>query len=273
MVPALSGEYSYGTNVEIGYFDQQMAQYTSDKTVMDDFWDEYPNLTQTEVRNSLGALLFTQDEVFKEVSMLSGGEKVRLALAKIFKRKPNMLILDEPTNHMDIVGKETLESMLVDYPGTVVFVSHDRYFVKKVATKLLYMEEDRVRLYEFGYDQYEQEMEALYSDDIPRADITKGKVVSADYGRPESKGKGAVDEVIKPGRQSYLESKERSKLERKRKKMEEQMEKLEADIAARKEEFQDPANASDYVKLQDIQNEIDEMEEELLTLMAEWVSS
>ena len=118
-IPALSGEYRFGTNVQIGYFDQQMAMYTSNKTVLDDFWDEYPNLTETEARNALGAFLFSGDDVFKNVNMLSGGEKVRLALCKILKTRPNVLVLDEPTNHMDIVGKETLESMLKDYKGSI----------------------------------------------------------------------------------------------------------------------------------------------------------
>ena len=118
-----------------------MAHYTSDATVMDDYWAEYPNLTQTEVRNALGAFLFTGDDVFKQVSMLSGGERVRLALCKILKKKPNLLILDEPTNHMDIVGKEALEQMLKGYQGTLVFVSHDR----GVTT-----------YYPFGYEQYEE---------------------------------------------------------------------------------------------------------------------
>ena len=270
-MPALSGEYRYGTNVEIGYFDQQMAQYTSDKTVMDDFWDEYPTLTQTEVRNSLGALLFTQEEVFKEVRMLSGGEKVRLALAKIFKRKPNVLILDEPTNHMDIIGKETLESMLIDYPGTVIFVSHDRYFVRKVATKLLFMEEDKVRLYEFGYEQYEEEMSAINADDDFAESVTKGKVISDGTERKISKDAGecAVD-PIKSGQQSYLEGKERARLEKRKKKLEEQIEQTEQEIDIKKEELADPSNSSDYVKLQDIQNEIDKLEEQLLELMTEW---
>ena len=280
-VPALSGEYRYGTNVEIGYFDQQMAQYTSDKTVMDDFWDEYPTLTQTEVRNSLGALLFTGEEVFKEVRMLSGGEKVRLALAKIFKKKPNMLILDEPTNHMDIVGKETLESMLIDFPGTVIFVSHDRYFVKKVATKLLFMEEDKVRLYEFGYEQYEEELAALDNDEDTPGGITKGKIISSDTGigtgTKERKKPSADADIssmsgdpVKTAQQSYLEGKEKARIEKKKKKLEEQIEQTENEIDERKAELEDPANASDYMKLQDIQNEIDALEEKLLELMTEW---
>ena len=284
IVPALSGEYSYGTNVEIGYFDQQMARYMSDKTVMDDFWDAYPNLTQTEVRNALGALLISGDDVFKEVSMLSGGEKVRLALAKIFKSKPNVLILDEPTNHMDIVGKETLESMLIDFPGTVIFVSHDRYFVKKVATRLLLMDEGVVKWYEFGYDQYEQEVEALNRDDDSYRDVTRGKVISGATGMDlpahntdKTNISMRTGDVHKepsesPGsaRQTYLEGKEKARLEKKKKKLEEEIEKVEQELDVKKEELENPANASDYVKLQDIQDEIDKLEERLLELMTEW---
>lgn len=290
IIPALSGEFSYGTNVEIGYFDQQMARYTSDKTVMDDFWDSYPTLTQTEVRNALGALLISGDDVFKEVSMLSGGEKVRLALAKIFKSKPNVLILDEPTNHMDIVGKETLESMLIDFPGTVIFVSHDRYFVKKVATKLLFMGEDSVKWYEFGYDQYEQEMEALNSYDDSYRDVTRGKVTGATgtvlLGHPadnintsrcngnvpkeQSQWHSCQEPLQKSAQQSYLEGKEKARLEKKKKKLEEDIERIEGEIDRRKEELADPSNASDYIKLSEIQNEIDGMEEELLLLMSQW---
>ena len=273
LVPALSGEYRYGTNVETGYFDQQMAQYTSDKTVLDDFWDEYPDLTQTEVRNALGALLLSGDDVFKEVSMLSGGEKVRLALAKIFKRKPNVLILDEPTNHMDIVGKETLESMLTYFPGTVIFVSHDRYFVKKVATKLLLMDEDSVRWYEFGYDQYEQEIEAQNDEDSGFRDVTRGKVISAAVKEEpvrDTVAAGASEEGVKSARQSFMEGKEKARLEKKRQKYEEEIERIGREIDKKKEELSDPGNASDYVKLSDIQNEIDSMEEELLLLMSQW---
>lgn len=288
-IAPLSGEYSYGTNVEIGYFDQQMAQYVSDKTVIDDFWDQYPNLTQTEVRNALGALLFTGDEVFKDVRMLSGGEKVRLALAKIFKSRPNMLILDEPTNHMDMVGKETLESMLCNYPGTVIFVSHDRYFVKKVATRLMIMDNDSVRMYDWGYGQYEEELEALQRDDGFVDDLTRGKVISHDSqgarasgtgntspcssGAAGTKGKdngtGSAD-GLSAAQLSYLAGKEQSRQERRLKKLEEEIERLEREIEDKKTELNDPANASDYVKLQEIQDTIDALEEKLFDTMTEW---
>lgn len=165
-IPALGGEFRFGTGVEWGYFDQQAAMKTAEnpkKTVINDFWDAYPHLVETQVRNALGNFLFTQDEVFKELGQLSGGEKVRLELCKMFKKLPNLLILDEPTNHMDIVGKEALESMLKSYTGTVIFVSHDRYFVKEVATNILDFEMDQVNYYPCGYEQYLNEREKLHN--------------------------------------------------------------------------------------------------------------
>ena len=200
-IPALSGEYRFGTNVQIGYFDQQMAMYTSNKTVLDDFWDEYPHLTETEARNALGAFLFSGEDVFKNVNMLSGGEKVRLALCKILKTRPNVLVLDEPTNHMDIVGKETLESMLKDYKGTLIFVSHDRYFVKKVATQLLVFEDGTTNLYQFGYEQYQEKLdkEALESKNVYRGNAIFGGAISQNgSSQTGSDIIGAV--VIKPSR-------------------------------------------------------------------------
>ena len=137
----LGGSFEIGHNVKSGYFDQQMAQLNSEKTVFDEFYEAFPKLTVTEVRNSLAAFMFYGEDVFKKVSMLSGGEKVRLTLCKILKTGPNLLILDEPTNHMDIVGKESLENMLKEYKGTLIFVSHDRFFVNKIADKILNFED------------------------------------------------------------------------------------------------------------------------------------
>ncbi|MFZ2710618.1 MAG: ABC-F type ribosomal protection protein, partial [Agathobacter rectalis] len=248
-IPALSGEYRFGTNVQIGYFDQQMAMYTSNKTVLDDFWDEYPNLTETEARNALGAFLFSGDDVFKNVNMLSGGEKVRLALCKILKTRPNVLVLDEPTNHMDIVGKETLESMLKDYKGTLIFVSHDRYFVKKVATQLLVFEDGTTNLYQFGYEQYQEKLdrEAKESKNVYRGNAIFGGAISqngssqtgSDVKRSTSQtgAAGNVGEstnansaaqaggmaVSSTGKAYYNPGKERSKIQKKVKKAEEDL--------------------------------------------------
>ena len=295
-IPALSGEYRFGTNVQIGYFDQQMAMYTSSKTVLDDFWDEYPNLTETEARNALGAFLFSGEDVFKNVNMLSGGEKVRLALCKILKTRPNVLVLDEPTNHMDIVGKETLESMLKDYKGTLIFVSHDRYFVKKVATQLLVFEDGTTNLYQFGYEQYQEKLdkEALESKNVYRGNAIFGGAISqngssqtgsdANRSTSQTAAAGNVGEstnansaaqaggmaVSSTGKAYYNPGKERSKIQKKVKKAEEDLAVKEAKLDELKAELMKPEYQSSYSKLTEIQNEIDALEEEILIDMEAW---
>ncbi len=300
-IPALSGEYRFGTNVQIGYFDQQMAMYTSNKTVLDDFWDEYPNLTETEARNALGAFLFSGDDVFKNVNMLSGGEKVRLALCKILKTRPNVLVLDEPTNHMDIVGKETLESMLKDYKGTLIFVSHDRYFVKKVATQLLVFEDGTTNLYQFGYEQYQEKLdrEASESKNVYRGNAIFGGAISqngssqtggsqtgSDANRSMSQTAAASNmgestnansaaqaggmAVSSTGKAYYNPGKERSKIQKKVKKAEEDLAVKEAKLDELKAELMKPEYQSSYSKLTEIQNEIDALEEEILIDMEAW---
>lgn len=295
-IPALSGEYRFGTNVQIGYFDQQMAMYTSNKTVLDDFWDEYPNLTETEARNALGAFLFSGEDVFKNVNMLSGGEKVRLALCKILKTRPNVLVLDEPTNHMDIVGKETLESMLKDYKGTLIFVSHDRYFVKKVATQLLVFEDGTTNLYQFGYEQYQEKLdrEASESKNVYRGNAIFGGAISqngssqtgsdANRSTSQNAAAGNVGEstnansaaqaggmaVSSTGKAYYNPGKERSKIQKKVKKAEEDLAVKEAKLDELKAELMKPEYQSSYSKLTEIQNEIDALEEEILIDMEAW---
>ena len=262
-IPALSGDYKYGVHVEIGYFDQQMALYSSDKTVLDDFWDEFPSLPETEVRNALGAFLFTGDDVFKKIDMLSGGEKVRLALCKILKRRPNVLILDEPTNHMDIVGKETLESMLKDFKGTLIFVSHDRYFVKKVANKLLVFEDGTTNLYQFGYEEYQEKL-----DREAEASLNEYKGNTFFGGAISQNGQTASSESNK--KPYYNPGKERSKIEKKVQKAEELLTLKEAELDALKEELLKPEYQSSYSKLTEIQEAIDAKEAEIMAAMEEW---
>ena len=271
-IPALSGEFHYGTNVQIGYFDQQMAMYTSNKTVLDDYWDEFPNLTETEIRNSLGAFLFTGDDVFKNINMLSGGEKVRLALCKILKRRPNVLILDEPTNHMDIVGKETLESMLKDFTGTLIFVSHDRYFVKKVADTLLVFEDGTTNLYRFGYDEYQEKLDRQLAEEgnAYKGNPIFGGAISQN-GSQENTARSANDSANGTGGKGYYNpGKERSKLEKKVKKVEEELAEKEAALEELKAELLRPEFQSSYSKLTEIQNNIDAMEEEIMGIMETW---
>lgn len=250
-IAPLSGSFSFGVNVKIGYFDQQMAQYKSDKPVLYEFWDEFPSLTQTEARNALGAFLFTGEDVFKQVNLLSGGERVRLALCKILKRKPNVLVLDEPTNHMDIVGKEALEEMLYNFSGTVIFVSHDRYFVNKISDKLLIFDKNDAVFYPYGYSEY----------------VRQAVPVTVEI--PEEKAEILNEEKTT---NSYNRNKERAKRERKILKLEAEIAMKELEIEKTKSQLDLPEIASDYVKLTDIQQEICYKENELLEIMEEWES-
>lgn len=274
----LGGEYRIGAQTDIGYFEQQMAQYSSDKTVLDDFWDEFPKLTNNEVRSSLGAFMFSGEEVDKKINMLSGGEKVRLALAKIFKTKPNFLILDEPTNHMDIIGKETLEAMLKEYTGTVLFVSHDRYFIKEIADSLLIFEGGNVRYYPYGYEQYveEQELNAAKEVAADKLDVTAAKKADTVKLRQTATVElaadvaGAESKPVTAAADSWQASKETARIKRR-------IEKLEAMISEQ-EEIVDKLNEehmlldiqSDYVKLTELAEKNDAAEALLMQYMEEW---
>ena len=241
----ISGDFEFGHNVKIGYFDQQMAQLNSDKTVYDEFYDTFPKLTVTEVRNSLAAFMFYGEDVFKKINMLSGGEKVRLALCKILKTGPNLLILDEPTNHMDIIGKESLENMLSEYKGTLIFVSHDRFFVKKLANKILAFENKNVKFYDCGYEEYLE----------------------------KKSQEGDVQEEIKEKKEkkTYINPlKEKDKLERKIKKLEEEISKKETEIQNLKVELTKEEIYSDYVKVGEIQEKIDSLNIDLEDDMVTW---
>lgn len=247
ITPPLSGEYKFGPRVKTGYFDQQMAQYSSDSSVLDDFMSAYPTYTPFEARKALGAFLFSGDDVFKTVNMLSGGERVRLALCKIFTDRPNFLILDEPTNHLDIVGKETLENILCDFAGTVLFVSHDRYFVKKISDSLLVFENGETKYFPYGYAQYtEQKKQPV---------ITEQTV--------PTKTSGSKKKFTTP-------AKEKSRLERAVKKSEEQIALLEEQLDGLKEELNWEENTSDYLKLDEISKQIESVECELPVAMKEW---
>ncbi len=252
-IPKISGSYIIGGNVRVGYFDQQMAQYSSNLTLLDDFMNEFPSITTFEARSALGAFLFSGDDVFKTVDMLSGGEKVRLALCKLFKHKPNFLILDEPTNHMDIVGKETLENILTNYSGTLLFVSHDRYFVNKVAHHVLSFENNDVNWYEYGYADYVEKQSKLSSPSP--ADSTESINVAAE----------------KTPKKSYTTPlKEKSRRERALKKSEELIESLEAELTQLQDEIQKEENISDYIKLEQLQKAIADTSTRLELAMEEW---
>ncbi len=249
-LPKISGEIKIGHNVEIGYFDQALGLLDSNKKVFDDFYEEFPDLTVTKIRNSLASFMFYGEDIFREINMLSGGEKVRLALSKILKKGPNLLILDEPTNHLDIVGKESLESMLMEYEGSILFVSHDRFFVSKVADSLLVFDGRNIKYYDCRYDEYIDKYSNIYNieenkDNLNKEELKKDKI----YNNP---------------------LKEKGKIERRIKKLEEDISKIEEEISNHKKKLEDEDIFSDYEKVSKINQEIENKEEELNIKYLEW---
>lgn len=265
-IPALGGTFSFGHEIEPGYFAQELVLDNSDKTVIQSFWDTFPNLTQTEVRNSLGSFLFTKDEVFQNVSTLSGGEKVRLYLATMLKTRPNFLILDEPTNHMDIVGKETLEEMLLSLKGTLLCVSHDRYFIKKIANALLVFENDTVNYYPHGYEEYE---ELKAKENISYGQIVSNKL-SASTSTHNNCFKDKGDSQLTDFPKNFNPLKEESKVKKKIQSLEVKIDNIEITIDELKEQLYDPINAIDYEKLSELTEKIVNQEQILEALMKEW---
>ena len=248
-LPPLSGEFRFGALVKCGYFDQQMAQYRGGQTVLDNFRMAFPDKNDFECRSALGAFMFSGEEVYKTLDMLSGGERVRLALCKLFATSPNVLLLDEPTNHMDIIGKETLEEILESYEGTLIFVSHDRYFIKKLAEKLLVFENGTANWYEYGYEQYENSLHA------------RPEPVAEEKPKPqENKGKKTYTTPLK----------ERSRLEREQKKLEAAIAELEEGIAETEQELISDKNASDYQKLAELQQTLETQNAQLEEKLTEW---
>ena len=268
-IAPLSGSYRIGGDVDYVYFDQQAAVtecLDPEKTVLDDFWDLYPNLMQTEVRSALGNFLFSGDDVYKKLGQLSGGEKVRLALCKLFKTRPNFLILDEPTNHMDSVGTEALETMLQNYSGTVLYVSHDRYFVKQTATAILEFGKEETVWYPYGYEDYLEEKER-------REKRLAASASSAAAVQPVKKAEKqpTLDDVFdkktyyNPGKIAARRKQQIAKYEKLLKESEEKMQELQL-------QQMDPALASDYVKLGEIGDAIakeQEKQEDLLNWLIE----
>ena len=261
VMPKLSGEYSYGHEIEFEYFDQRIAENNSQKTLFDNFSDEFPTYDNTEVRNRLGRFLFGEEDISKRVCDLSGGEKVRLCLAKIFERKPNLLILDEPTNHLDILGKESLEEIINNFEGTVIFVSHDRYFVKKISTKILLFEERaHTKFFEFGYADYEKyikEKELFESQDTTGSSTYTN--INSNTADKENQGK-----------KSYIESKQKNKDDKKIRKLEEEIAKLEKELETLNARLEDSSIQSNFEELSAIQKEIDEKNSVIMVKYEMW---
>lgn len=265
MLEPLGGSFTIGPNVEIGYFDQQKAVVNDadpEQTVLDNFWETYPKLLREDVRSALGAFMFSGEEVEKKMGQLSGGEKVRLALCKMFYTRPNLLILDEPTNHMDMVGKEALEQMLKEFSGTVLFVSHDRYFIKQIATGVLEFGKDEVRQYQGGYEAYLEEKrkrEAGIIKDVFRKDATVG--VS------KEKGQNPTLEDVFDKKTYYNPGKIKSRLLKQLEKYEKQLAESEERANELKLQLMDPALGTDYEKLMALQEKLEAEEHEQETLL------
>ncbi|CRK85396.1 ABC-F family ATP-binding cassette domain-containing protein [Neobacillus massiliamazoniensis] len=257
-LPALAGSIQYGTSLSIGYYDQQQAELKSNKRVIEELWDEYPLKSEKEIRSVLGNFLFSGDDVLKTVSTLSGGEKARLVLAKLMLEKANLLILDEPTNHLDLDSKEVLENALIDYPGTILFVSHDRYFINRIASKVVELSRNSSTEYLGDYDYYVEkklEQEELKALALAASGQKFTKVESAD-------------------RISYQQDKESKKLERQRKRKLEEIEQkialLEEQIEVYENQLCDPEIFQDHGKVLELNNKNEEAKAELDSLMEEW---
>ena len=253
-IPKLGGHFSFGFNVDKEYFDQELSFKDENSTVIEDFENEFKNMTTTDIRSALASFMFYADDVQKQIKDLSGGQKVRLELCKIIRKGPNTLLLDEPTNHMDIIGKETLERLLQAYEGTTIVVSHDRYFINKIANCLLIFEEDKVRFFRGTYNEYLEERE--------KEEITKDEKASQKENKKE--------EQITDTKAQYLESKERNKIQTKIKRLEEQIDRNEAKINEIKQEMEKEENMTSYTKLAELQEEINKIEEENENKLSEW---
>lgn len=248
LIPPLSGDVRFGVKTRVGYFDQTIAATKSELSVLEDFRAEFPELNDGEIRKTLGGFLLSGDDVFKCVKDLSGGEKVRLALSKIFRRRPNFLILDEPTNHMDIIGKETLEKLLMDFSGTVIVVSHDRYLINRVAKSLIVFENGGVRYFDGTFDEYEE----------------KEKEIA------EEVAKEKPEKTKKTGGERYVESKEEARRKHRVEFLEKKITTLEEELSRAQAKLDDETVNTDYKKVMAVEEEIKTIEEKLDPLITEW---
>lgn len=248
LIPPLSGDVRFGVKTRVGYFDQTIAATKSELSVLEDFRAEFPELNDGEIRKTLGGFLLSGDDVFKCVKDLSGGEKVRLALSKIFRRRPNFLILDEPTNHMDIIGKETLEKLLMDFSGTVIVVSHDRYLINRVAKSLIVFENGGVRYFDGTFDEYE-EREKETAEEVAKEKPEKTK---------------------KTGGERYVESKEEARRKHRVEFLEKKITALEEELSLARAKLDDETVNTDYKKVMAVEEEIKTIEEKLDPLITEW---
>jgi len=260
---AIHGSIQFGTNVNIAYYDQEQADLTSNKSVLNELWDEYPMKTEKEIRTVLGNFLFSGDDVLKPVSTLSGGEKARLSLAKLMLLNANLLILDEPTNHLDLDSKEILENALVDYPGTILFVSHDRYFINRIATKVFELTKDGITEYLGDYDYYVEKKEEM---------LELKKLTEDENQKNVNKSPKEVEKLDNKSRYE-LEKELKKRARQRQRRIEEiqnRIETLEEMINEKEQLFINPEIYTDHTKVANLNEEISQAKKEMEDLLEEW---
>ncbi|EPY07155.1 ABC transporter-like protein [Paenibacillus alvei TS-15] len=267
----LAGQIQWGTNVTIGYYDQEQTNLNPNVTVMEEVWSAYPHMDEVRIRTVLGSFLFSGDDVQKKIASLSGGEKARVALAKLMLLQANVLILDEPTNHLDLFSKEVLESALIDYEGTLLFISHDRYFLNKMAERIVEMSAEGTCHFLGNYDDYVEKKQQLEEDRDLFSTNPSQPSKPASFQSSTAEGKS---EAAPSGLSTYEADKQSKREERARQRKLEQIEKqiaeLEAEIAARELELTEPEVFNDYVRIQSIQEQLDASKAALDEVYAEW---
>ncbi|MDP4098920.1 ATP-binding cassette domain-containing protein [Paenibacillus sp. P96] len=261
------GTIRWGTKVKIGYYDQEHTSLNPANTVMEELWSEYPHLEEVRIRTVLGSFLFSGDDVLKKISALSGGEKARVSLAKLMLREANVLILDEPTNHLDLFSREVLEAALVDYEGTLLFISHDRYFLNKMAERVIELHSEGAEHFLGNYDDYIAKKDEL-------AEIAQEQAQQEGTRSASSTERMVQQELEKSGAAAYAAGKQASREERSRKRkletLEQRITELEEAIGSLEEQMTLPEVYQDYTALQEIQTQLDQHKQELAEVYASW---
>ena len=246
-----SGEVRLGTNVDVGYFDQMQSNLSLDKTILDEVWDAFPTMTQTQVRTALGRFLFKGDEVFKLIGKSSGGERARVSLLKLMLAGGNFLLLDEPTNHLDTSSREQLEKTLLDYDGTMLIISHDRYFINKLATGIIALTSQGAELYNGNFDYYLEK---------------KKQVSTAQSLSPVKEEKPALNDYKAQKLMQSLERKRKTQL----KKAEEEIERLDSEIENVQALLQSDETASDYERLMELTGQLEDLQQQQQKAYEQW---
>ncbi|CAM3038063.1 ABC-F family ATP-binding cassette domain-containing protein [Paenibacillus taichungensis] len=264
----VSGDIQWGTKVQIGYYDQEQTGLNPSNTVLEELWSAYPGMEEARIRTVLGNFLFSGDDVLKKISSLSGGEKARVSLSKLMLKEANMLILDEPTNHLDLFAKEVLEAALMDYEGTLLFISHDRYFLNKMAERIVELHPGGTEHYLGNYDDYVEKKQEL--EDIAR-EAAEARLASS---KNSAKSDPALSSTEKSGAASFEADKQAKREERNRQRkqeaLEQQIAKLETEITELEAQMALPEIYQDYMKLQELQEKAEDHKLQLAKAYEEW---